>query len=545
MRSDVILSARIDSAELYDRAKSRPNNQLSKTIIDSKNKTKKGLHQHLIYQSKLEVQNQEFLYEKIKQLVSLNAIYSDMQMDLSVEALCLRIHDHLKQAMQFVELALPIIEIDGKTYALKKIDTTPTNGLSANIFVNENQRGSIKVFYREEKPFLLPDEQDFINIIADELGSWLTHQRDAILREQLLQDVNIIEHALDAHAIIAITNKQGKITHVNNKFCHVSKYSREELLGKDHRIINSGHHSKAFMKNLWKTIVSGSIWKNKIKNLAKDGSFYWVDTTIVPFLDENGKVYQYVAIRTEITEHILLENKMKENISEHKQLVNNLHDLTAHLQNIREDERARIAREIHDVLGATLTVLKMDLEWLSKKVVENPMHERIISLHELAGEAIETTRRVSLNLRPNVLDNLGLFGAIEWLIREFEQRLDINCQLQTNMISHNRINKKSETTIFRIVQEVFTNITRHAKATEVVVNIAEIDNELLIEISDNGIGITEQQLFNPKSFGIIGMYERTEQLGGKLRIQGGPAKGSMIELQIPLLQNHLIDESKS
>ncbi|MDH5553334.1 MAG: histidine kinase, partial [Nitrosomonas sp.] len=259
-----------------------------------------------------------------------------------------------------------------------------------------------------------------------------------------------------------------------------------------------------------------------------DHSIIWIEILVTPFETIGGNKACHLC--------------MIKDISEHKQLVSNLHDLTAHLQNVREDERTRIAREIHDVLGATLTVLKMDLDWLSKKVVENPMHERIISLHELAGEAIETARRVSLNLRPNVLDNLGLIGAIEWLVREFEQRLGINCLLQANIINHDRINKQYETSIFRIVQEIFTNITRHAEATEVVVKIEEIDQQLLIVISDNGIGITEQQLFNPKSFGIIGMYERTEQLGGKLRMQGEPSKGSMIELKIPLLQDHLVGE---
>lgn len=259
-----------------------------------------------------------------------------------------------------------------------------------------------------------------------------------------------------------------------------------------------------------------------------DHSVIWIELSVTPFETDGSANACHLC--------------MIKDISEHKQLVSNLHDLTAHLQNIREDERTRIAREIHDVLGGTLTVLKMDLDWLSKKVVENPMHERIISLHELAGEAIETARRVSLNLRPNVLDNLGLIGAVEWLIREFEQRLDIKCQLNTNFSNHDRINKKCETSIFRIVQEVFTNITRHAEATDVVVNIEEIDNQLFIEISDNGIGITEQQLFNPKSFGIIGMYERTEQLGGKLRIQGEAVKGCTIELTIPLQQHQSIDE---
>lgn len=322
----------------------------------------------------------------------------------------------------------------------------------------------------------------------------------------------------------------GKYYDVNPKYAAIVKKSVGELRGINPSDIIHPDDLLSY-KNDIKRIVDQQLHDSKIvtRILRSDMSIIWIEMSIVPFETVGDLEVCYLC--------------MIEDITERKRLIENLRHLTVYLQDVREEERTRIGREIHDVLGGTLTVLKMDLDWLSKKINTEPMHERIMSLYQLTGEAIETARRVSVNLRPNVLDNLGLYGAIEWLIRELEQRTNIRCSLESTVSNLSCINKHHETCIFRIIQEAFINITRHSKATRVDVGLLENEDGLAITIKDNGIGITESQMLNPGSFGIIGMNERMQQLGGRLEMYGSPSEGSVVTLRVPLKSIELCEES--
>ncbi|MCC5937078.1 MAG: PAS domain S-box protein [Lunatimonas sp.] len=205
--------------------------------------------------------------------------------------------------------------------------------------------------------------------------------------QKTLKEVSDYKYALDESAIVAITDHKGIIKHVNENFCRISKYSPEELIGQDHRIINSQYHPKEFIRNLWKTIGNGKVWKGEIRNQAKDGSYYWVDTTIVPFLNPDGKPYQYVAIRSDITERKIAEEDLrisnekaigyvKELENKNKQLVDfcNIvsHNLRAPLVNISMlvdfMENAEDEEEKDELLGKIKPVINHLMEVFNELV---------------------------------------------------------------------------------------------------------------------------------------------------------------------------------
>jgi len=211
-----------------------------------------------------------------------------------------------------------------------------------------------------------------------------------------------------------------------------------------------------------------------------------------------------------------------------------LRNLSAHLQAAREEERIRVAREIHDELGQSLTAASLELSLIKgKEQLSGPAAGHIKSATELIDTAVQDIQRICSELRPRLLDHLGLKAAVEWQAAHFSRRTGINCNLKLGK-GPNKLPDTVSTALFRIFQEALTNISRHSGATEITVYMMTEDNNLVLRVTDNGKGVTKQQLSGEKSFGILGIRERAHELGGSVSFSGRPTKGTTITVKIPL-----------
>lgn len=215
-----------------------------------------------------------------------------------------------------------------------------------------------------------------------------------------------------------------------------------------------------------------------------------------------------------------------------------LRELSARLQSVREEERTRISRAIHDELGQTLTGLKMDLAWLQEHLDQprSVLLEKTWVMSDLIDTLIQAVRRISTELRPGILD-LGLVATIEWQLQEFQTRTGIEGKL-ISAPEETVLDNEGSTTVFRIFQEILTNVVRHAQATMVEVTIEETANLLILQVQDNGRGITEREIRNPKSIGLLGMEERARLRAGEVQFQGSPGKGTRVTVRLPLSMNN-------
>ena len=240
--------------------------------------------------------------------------------------------------------------------------------------------------------------------------------------------------------------------------------------------------------------------------------------------------------------HDELELRVRQRTAELERAQEQLRNLNAHLQSVREDERANFAREIHEELGQALSAVKMKLSLITKTPLRNDEDEknmeRLKTVMDMVDGTIQRISRICAELRPSLLDYPGLGAAIEWEAEEFRKRSGIECE--TNLSLGNITeNEGLAISLFRIVQEALTNVLRHAKATKVKTTLMERDDNVELEITDNGIGITDEQLFKAGSFGLLGMRETVHTRGGALTISGIQNKGTTVKVSIPIKPERL------
>lgn len=260
---------------------------------------------------------------------------------------------------------------------------------------------------------------------------------------------------------------------------------------------------------------------------GKNGSVKYIVTELVIKRNEKYKAVRIVGFCQDITERKKAEKALQASTDE-------LRDLAAHLQDIREDERAAIAREIHDELGQQLTGLKMDMSWIMKKMktADDAIKQKIESSIELLGKTLNAVRKIASELHPSILDNLGLIDAIQWQSQEFEKRSGIKTEFR-NSFSPITPAKKIIIGIFRIYQESLTNIARHADATKILTTLEQKHGHIILNIKDNGKGFDVLKIHHKKTLGLLSMKERTLMMGGKYIIRSEIGKGTSILVSVP------------
>jgi PAS domain S-box-containing protein len=338
---------------------------------------------------------------------------------------------------------------------------------------------------------------------------------------------------------VVITDANGNVEYVNPKFVEMTCYPEEEAVGKTPRILKSGEHSYEFYQELWRTITSGREWRGEFYNKKKTGEFYWESASISSIKTEEGAITHFVGVKEDITErkqaeealrkaHEELEKRVAERSAELRQVSSRL--LDAH-----EEERRLIALDLHDGLGQSLSAMKFRLESILQEMKEDvggTCARSLQSVVPMVQEAFEEVRRITRNLRPSVLDDLGILATISWFCREFESTYK-GVSIATRIdVREDDVPDALKIVIYRILQEALNNISKHSKADRVSLSLTKHDRNVILTVEDNGTGFDLEPLVSGKrmvaSLGLAGMKERAALSGGSFSIESRSGAGTTI-----------------
>jgi PAS domain S-box-containing protein len=337
---------------------------------------------------------------------------------------------------------------------------------------------------------------------------------------------------------VCLVGIDGRFFSVNPTLCEMLGYKKEELEQLSFNDITV-EEDKHLGTNFVSRAINGDIYRANFEKryVHKDGRIVWayVSTALVP-QPVKGRRRFFISYIQDITERKQAEEQLKAKSEQ-------LRALTISVRSAREAEGIRIAREIHDELGSALTSLKWDLEEMGKVVsrtddisLSSPLRMKIAGMSSLVDSTIDAVRRISAELRPSILDDLGLAAAVEWQAEQFQARTGIQCNYE-GLPGQIELDPERSTAVFRIFQEALTNVLRHAQATRIEVSLDERDDEVVLRVQDNGRGILESESTGFRSLGLLGMRERAELIGGSLEIMGVEGVGTTVVLRVPHLRD--------
>ncbi|MFJ7567030.1 PAS domain-containing protein [Herminiimonas sp. NPDC097707] len=324
-----------------------------------------------------------------------------------------------------------------------------------------------------------------------------------------------------------LKDKDSRYILVNDAFCIACRLPESEILHKTPAEVWPPEWGNEYIETDRRVMQQGERLRYEEQRYAEDGTLHWYDTIKTPIRNEQGEVIGTTGISREITDKKKAEQELLASRSQ-------LRELSAYLQSVREEERTRISRELHDELGQSLTAIRIGLGVIEKRhaLQDEEWRRDVESLKKIADSTVESVQRIAADLRPFILDELGLLAAIEWLLESFSERSAVAYELKLPSPPLD-FSREVNTAIFRILQESLTNVSRHSQATFVMVELQQQSDSVNLKITDNGKGMDASTRARRKSLGLLGMRERAFMLGGNLTIHSTPDAGTTIEVRIP------------